>query len=191
MRLRYVDDTFVVWEHGQEQLERFQEHLNQNESIQFTKEEESEGVISFLDVRVKRNEDGSLTTGVFRKKTHRDRYIHYDSHHHKRVKIGTISCLRCRMDRECDETSRNKEISHLKTTFRANGYPPDLISRILRQQPRPQTVVDTTQQTSERPRTFSLPYVQGVSERIERVCRGLNVRLVLSLVAHSDNSWSE
>ena len=56
MWLRYVDDTPVVWEHGQEQLERFQEHLNnQNESIQFTKEEESEGVISFLDVRVKRN----------------------------------------------------------------------------------------------------------------------------------------
>ena len=59
---------FVVWEHGQEQLERFQEHLNnQNKSIQFTKEEESEGVISFLDVKVKKNEDGSLTTGVFLK----------------------------------------------------------------------------------------------------------------------------
>ena len=49
---------------------------------------------------------------------------------------------------------------------------------MLHQQPRPQTAADTTQQTPERPRTLFLPYVQGVSERIERVCRGLNDRPV-------------
>ena len=66
MWFRYVDDTSVVWKHGQEQLERFQEHLNnRNKSIQFTKE--SEGVITFLDVKYKRNKGKSLRTGAFLK----------------------------------------------------------------------------------------------------------------------------
>ena len=36
---RFVDDTFLIWAHGKEELEKFVEHLNkQTESIKFTKE---------------------------------------------------------------------------------------------------------------------------------------------------------
>ena len=38
----YVDDTFVIWTHGQEELHQFHQHLNnQHCNIQFTMEEES------------------------------------------------------------------------------------------------------------------------------------------------------
>ena len=41
--LCYVDDTFVIWHHSQDELRNFKEHLNsQTPSIQFTCEEESE-----------------------------------------------------------------------------------------------------------------------------------------------------
>ena len=51
----YVDDTFVLWQHGEEQLETFHEHLNsQHSSIQFTKEVECDNKIPFLDVLVER-----------------------------------------------------------------------------------------------------------------------------------------
>ena len=47
--LRYVDDTSVVWPHGQEELEHFHEHLNvQHNSIWFTVEHE-ENRLAFLD----------------------------------------------------------------------------------------------------------------------------------------------
>jgi hypothetical protein len=48
---RYVDDTFVVWPHGSEQIQNFLNHLNSlRPSIQFTVEIESDSVIPFLDV---------------------------------------------------------------------------------------------------------------------------------------------
>ena len=49
--LRYVDDTFVVWPHGQEKLDSFHEHLNtQHRNIKFTVEHEKENKLAFLDV---------------------------------------------------------------------------------------------------------------------------------------------
>jgi hypothetical protein len=51
--LRYVDDTFMVWPHGSEQLQNFPNHLNSSRpSIQFTMELESDSAIPFLDVLV-------------------------------------------------------------------------------------------------------------------------------------------
>ena len=49
--VRYIDDTFVIWPHGRNKLQDFLCHLNsRQESIKFTMEEESAGLISFLDV---------------------------------------------------------------------------------------------------------------------------------------------
>ena len=90
MWIRYVDDTFVIWPHGDDELERFHQHLNQqNQSIKFTIEEEKENQLPFLDVQVRR--DGNhLRTSVYCKPTHTDRYINFHSHHHSRVLRGTI-----------------------------------------------------------------------------------------------------
>ena len=68
---RYVDDTFVIWPHGQKRLVEFLEHLNGiNKNIQFTVETEAEGHIPFLDIDIYRK-DGSLGHKVYRKPTHK------------------------------------------------------------------------------------------------------------------------
>jgi len=55
MWVRYVDDTFVIWPHTDEELKNFHIHLNTiNPSIQFTYEKEKEGQLPFLDVCVQR-----------------------------------------------------------------------------------------------------------------------------------------
>ena len=47
--LRYMDDTFVVWQHGQDELECFHEHLNtQYNNIKFTVVLENENKMEFL-----------------------------------------------------------------------------------------------------------------------------------------------
>ena len=80
--LRYVDDTFFVWQQGPEKLQEFSHHLNSLEdSIKFTLEMEKDGKFPFLDVLVTCRTDGSLSHTVYRKPTHTNRYLHADSHH--------------------------------------------------------------------------------------------------------------
>ena len=55
MWLRYVDDTFVVWPHGRDELDTFHKHLNSiRQTIKFTFEIEENKCIPFLDVLVKK-----------------------------------------------------------------------------------------------------------------------------------------
>ena len=96
--LRYVDNTFVIWPHGQQALGDFHAHLNsQNPDIQFTMEEESGGELPFLDTTVRR--DGSTAiTKVYSKPTHTDTSPPTTTH---RVFNGTVMCLRNRAINIC------------------------------------------------------------------------------------------
>ena len=77
---RYVDDTCAALPAAR--LHEFLDHLNGVEpSIQFTVEVESEGKLPFLDVLLQRDPDGSISTTVYRKATHTDRYLDFASHH--------------------------------------------------------------------------------------------------------------
>ena len=58
MWVRYVDDTFVIWPHGDTAFKSY--HNYQNQSVRFTIKEETEDKILFLDVLVRR--DGNNST---------------------------------------------------------------------------------------------------------------------------------
>ena len=77
--LRYMDDTFVVWLHSQNTLDDLHSHLNAlHSSMQFTREEVS---VQFpFWICVWRKETAQLTTTVYRRSTHTNRYLHYTSH---------------------------------------------------------------------------------------------------------------
>ena len=65
---------------------------------------------------------GRMSTSVFRKKTHTNRYLNFHSHHHPRVFAGVVKCLRHRAANVCDAESEQAEVAHLTTVFSANGY---------------------------------------------------------------------
>jgi hypothetical protein len=80
---RYVDDILAVWQHGEEEIQKILLHLNAQEpKIQFTIEMEKEGSLPFLDVLLKKKEDGFLSFSVYRKETHTDEYL-------------ILCCVRC------------------------------------------------------------------------------------------------
>ena len=62
-------------------------------SITFTVEKEQDGTLPFMDVLVSRLVDGSMVTSVYRKQTHTDRYLSYNSNHPPHVKRGVISLV--------------------------------------------------------------------------------------------------
>ena len=77
---RYVDDTFTFL--GKDYVDGFLQQLNsQQPTICFTMEIEKDNTIPFLDTSVSRDSNGLLTTTVYRKPTHTDQYLAYDSHH--------------------------------------------------------------------------------------------------------------
>ncbi len=72
----------------------FKGHLNSVEpSIEFTVELETNHELSFLDTLIYHHENGTITTKVYRKQTHTNQYLQFDSHHpmaHKQVVIKTL-----------------------------------------------------------------------------------------------------
>ena len=176
--VRYVDDTFVIWPHGHDKLELFRQHLNNiRDPIKFTMETEDNGQLPFLDVLVNRT-GNRMTTAVYRKKTHTDRYLHYNSHHHPRIKSGIISCLRQRACNVCSSEDLQPELRHLEKTFQSNGYPTWVVQKVLSKRRQPSTPEPS--EDNEKPKTLFLPYVKGLSEKIDRQVRRLNIRTVFT-----------
>ena len=81
--MRHVDDTFVIQWEGQKQT--FLEDINKvDPAIKFTVESNQEnGAIAFLDTLVKPETYNTLSITVYRKPTHTDQYLQWDSHHNQ------------------------------------------------------------------------------------------------------------
>jgi hypothetical protein len=164
---RYVDDTFVVWPHGRESLDQFLNHLNSlHSSIKFTMEIEENNQIPFLDVLVTRDKN-QLRHTVYRKKTHSDRYLNAQSHHHPQQKRALMKTLFHRAETICDEDSKERELKHIKWALKCNGFSDRDIrfARKVRQH--------TEQQTYQK--FACLPYVQGVTDRIRKILEKRNI----------------
>ena len=108
----------------QNNVDNFLSYLNQHLSIRFTMETENDNKITSLDSLVTREPDGKLHTSVYRKPTHTDQYLMYDTHHPQSVKRGIVKCLHDRAERIITKPSGTaQEKKHLSTVLVANGYP--------------------------------------------------------------------
>ena len=98
---RYVDDTFVI--HKEANKQGFLQHINSvDPAIRFTVEDNKvDGSIPFLDTIVKPEADGSLSITVYRKPTHTDQYLQWDSHNHLSAKFSVIQTLSHRASTMC------------------------------------------------------------------------------------------
>ena len=156
--LRYVDDTFVVWPHGRDTLQDFLQHLNQQHPS-ITMETEEDHKIAFLDVGISRNPDGSLHHNVYRKPTHTDRYLNQRSFHHPSIKSSVNRTLVQRAYNICDKDSLPKELQHIRTTLKRNGYNPNKISTA-KPVPNPESKV------SDLTLSACLPYLGSTSHKL-------------------------
>ncbi|KFD62137.1 hypothetical protein M514_25739 [Trichuris suis] len=159
---RYVDDVFAVIKSGKEEI--FLEHLNSifPNHISFTTEKEENGRLPFLDALV--ISDGRrLKTTVYRKPTHSKRYLHFSSHHSRSVMRGIITGMIDRAISICGKEFLAAELGHIKATFLYNGYPPGLISSVVRQR----TNRPGVSLSDHNVPLLVLPYYKGVGEKIE------------------------
>ena len=87
-----MDNTFVVWGHGEEELHHFLDLLNSvHQRIQFTMEKDADGKLAFLDLLVHRKTCGGFEHRIYRK--HTDCYLRRGSNHQPRQKRALIKTL--------------------------------------------------------------------------------------------------
>ena len=81
--VRFINDIFFIWQHGQEALHVFTKHLNSvHDTIKFTVES-STTKVNFLDTVVTLNPQGIITTSLYVKPTDSANYLHFESSHPK------------------------------------------------------------------------------------------------------------
>ena len=121
---RFVDDTFVVIQTAHKN--EFFHHINSLEdSIQFTAEDiQADGSLPFLDVLATPQPDGTLSTSVYRKPTHTNQYLQWDSHHSIAAKYCVISTLYHRAKEVCHTNQQLKEEhDQIKQALTSCKYP--------------------------------------------------------------------
>ena len=187
--IRYVDDTFTLVKKGK--LEEIITALNSfHPNIKFTNEFEKDGQIPFLDVLVKREENGRIQTGVYRKQTNNSIYINWNSYAPQQWKIGTLRGLVRRAYDICStEVELKKELSHLRNVFtEVNNYPHNLVDTTLknvkeeRSKPRTTDTEETEEGgEAENESTTLMLKVPFAGEKGERLMKDLNRTLQRNL----------
>jgi hypothetical protein len=99
-------------------------------TIRFTVELEESCRLPFLDIDLARQADGAISTGVYRKATHTDRYLDFRSSHVSSSKASVVSCLMKRAaSYPSDHDCRDAEMKKTKAVLAANNYPTWFIER--------------------------------------------------------------
>ena len=178
---RFVDDTFTILQSSHK--EGFLEHLNSvDHHIQFTAEgQRSDGAMPFLDILVTPGRDGSLSTSVYRKPTHTDLYLQWDSHHTLTSKYSVIGTLHHRAQTICSNPQLlQKEEQHLKKALMNCKYPTWALNRIQMKTKKQDNHQVTTNKTSIKQQKKShivVPYYSGLSESIKNIGKRFGVQV--------------
>lgn len=130
---RYVDDTFLVFKCRDDMLNFFTRLNQQHNSITFTKEEETDSQLSFLDVLVSRSTLGKISTSVYRKPTFSGLYMRWDSFVPKSFKKSLVNCLVLRAWKLCSSFQGfHCELDFLISVLSANGNPKNFVESVIR-----------------------------------------------------------
>ena len=180
---RFVDDTFTIIKKSHKNS--LLEHINSiDNNIKFTCEESrDDGSIPFLHILIIPEEDGRLNTIVYRKPTHTDLYLEWDSHHNIPSKYSVIGTLFHRAKTICSSPQHlQKEEQHLTSALKRCKY-----HRVKLKNPKETANKNNRRGTKPtRPEQLNInqphivvPYHQSLSENFKRTCsrHGVQVHL--------------
>ena len=176
---RYVDDTFVI--HKEANKQGFLQHINSvDPAIRIKVEDNKEdGSIPYLDTIVKPEVDGSLSISVYRKPTHTDQYLQWDSHHHLSAKFSVIQTLSHRASTMCSNPELlQNEKEHLRKALTKCKYPKWALDKVEKKLDRSSRQVSdggnknaqSANHEVQNKGHIVIPYTQGLCESIKKIC---------------------
>ena len=148
--------------------------------------------IPFLDTIVMPQPDGSIKTTVYRKPTHTDMYLHWDSYHPMSAKFSIINTLRHRSKTVCSNSQLLKEKEdHLNKVLRRCKYPMWALNRVnvTQNKKKNKEGASKNSNTSIKKPYIIVPYIQGMSESCKNICRKHGVECISKEEVPSKTSW--
>ena len=113
-----------------------------------------DGSIPLLDTIVKPEADGTLSITVYRKPTHTDQYLQWDSHHHLSAKFSVIHTLFHRASTVCSKPELlQQEKDHLRKALTKCKYPKWALDKVEKRLSRSTRQVTDGGTTSAQPAT--------------------------------------
>ena len=167
---RYVDDTFIIIK-NKELADKILEFLNkQHDTIKFTMEKETNDIINFLDVKIKRGSENSISTSTYRKPTFTGVMLNWNSLTSIKYKKGLIRCLLDRSNKICSSIEQKIiEMEEIRNILLKNNYPSHIINKEYEKYEKyKQLNVDKITNPEEKIKYISLPYINDKSEIIAR-----------------------
>ena len=195
-----MDDTFVI--HKEANKQGFLQHINSvDPAIRFTVEDNKEdGSIPFLDTIVKWEVDGSLSITVYRKPTHTDQYLQWDSHHHLSAKFSVIQTLSHRASTMCSNPELlQKEKEHLRKALTNCKYPKWALDKVEKRLNRSSRQVNDGGNNNAQSANHEvqnkghivIPYTQGLFLKVsKRSVVGMASKLTSKVAEPSKTFWS-
>ena len=148
-----------------------------------------DGAIPFLDTIVKPEADGNLSITVYRKPTHMDQYLQWDSHHHLSARLSVIHTLTPRAHTVCSNPELlHKEKVYLRKALTQCKYLKWALDKVEKRFNKPSREVTDgannqgtagTQPTTNEVKTkgyIFIPYKQGLCESIKKICGRYGIR---------------
>ena len=176
---RFVDDSHTCL--LKDYVSEFHDHLNSiNPNVQFTVEKETESKLAFLDTMTTRDNTNTIQVSVYRKPTHTNKYLDFNSHHPTTHKRSVVNSLPNRADNIPTSTSgKRKERKHVFNVLMDNGYPKQFLKQCdkHRRLKEKQGPLDTDNSAVSQTKFITLPYIKGVSEQISRTLKRENLNV--------------
>ena len=130
---------------------------------------EEDGFLPFLD-RLTKREKNRIAVEVYRKPTHTNKYLDFNSCHPKQHKRSIVKTLLDRAEKiPSSSPAQAREIIYTREVLKENGYTTRFQNSCKRRLGDHPKTNDDTNNTSNH--FVTIPYVQGVSETIGRILR--------------------
>ncbi|KAI8512006.1 hypothetical protein Bbelb_111060 [Branchiostoma belcheri] len=171
---RYVDGTWCGLK--KRVADKFFDHINHvDENIKFTQEMSHNNMLPFLDTKTIIEKDGKLKFEVYRKPTHTDQHLAFNSHHPSEHKLAVIKTLFHRADNIITtDQAKTDEQRHLKGALANCSYQKWTFNKALKPSDHSKKTRKSKPLTDRNKANINIPYIQGVSEKLRRIFQNFN-----------------